>query len=129
MTTNVEDRLAAIEDGIAELRLLADAAVKLSKAIREDGEAVHGRLGSLDKAVTRLRADSEIVRGDVNHLRRAHQEVQDGVSSIHRDGMAVSLRTGTIQTAQSEHTRVLREQGEQLGEILTRLDAQGGNGS
>lgn len=121
MTTTTDDRLTAIEAGVDELRLMVESAVKLAKASREDHAAVQARLASLDKTLTRLRADSEVVRGDMNLVRAGQQEAQDKISSIHMNGMTVSLRTGTIETTLAEQTQALQEHGEQLGEILETL--------
>lgn len=125
MSTDVDDRLAAIEDGIGDVRALAESVVELAKASRRDNEAVQERLSSLDKTLTRLRTDAEIVRGDMNLLRANHQEVQDKVSSIHMNVMAVSVRTGTLETMLSGHTRDLREKDEQRRNILRTLRGDG----
>lgn len=120
--TMTDDRLTTLEESVDELKLLADETVKLAKANEHNNEVIAKRLGRVERDVAGLRTDTDIIRGDVNILR-------DGQRELQRDVTSLKSHVTTIELTQAEHTSALREQSDQLKEILARLDARGGNAS
>lgn len=108
MATITDDRLTAIEEGIGELRLLAESAVKLAKVGREHDETVAKRLTRIEQDLAGMRGDVDLIRNDATVLRADLHETRNDLTQIGGTHLATPARLLVIEGHQRNQEKLLR---------------------